>query len=65
MVEHVIGALARSATRIEIPNVSFHHPEARTGLEWPGEDFVQVGAMAGREVVDADDCLAECQQLLQ
>ena len=64
MVKHVVRAFAGSAAGLKIPDVAFHHPEMRCALE-RAEDFVQIFAMAGRKVVDTDNCLPEREELLK
>jgi hypothetical protein len=58
VVKNIVRALTCRPTGRKIPNVALHHPEVSDSIEW-GKDFVQVCAMASREVVDADNCLAQ------
>jgi hypothetical protein len=64
MVEDVVGALASSATRLQIANVAFHHSEMGAPFD-SAKDVIDVVAMTRREIVDANDCLAERQQFLE
>src|SRR6185436_3448179 len=50
---------------VEVADVAFDHPEA--GRRWKPyfQDLVEVGAMAGGEIVDSNDLLTESEQLLQ
>ena len=64
-MENVVRAVCRPATGVEIPDISFHHPELRRPLDWTAKDVVEVRVMPGREVVDADNGLTEREKLLQ
>jgi hypothetical protein len=65
VVENVVRTFADGAARLQIPDVALHHPELPRADQWVAEDFVQIGAMAGREIVDPDNCLPESEQLLK
>src|SRR5207247_2632499 len=65
VVENIVRTLARGAARLQIANVTLDHTKARAAGERAGYDLVEIRAMPGREVVDADNGLAERDQLLK
>jgi hypothetical protein len=65
VVKHVVSALACVATNLQIPDVALNHPEVRTALKLITEYIVEVRTMAGRVVIDADNCLTKAEQLLE
>src|SRR6185503_6470829 len=65
VVEHVVSALASCAAGVEVSDVALDHAEAGTALQIAGEHFVEVGAMAGREVVDTDNSLPQPEKRLE
>ena len=63
-MKDVVRALAGGAAHFDISNVAFHHAEIRYSVE-RGQDFVEICAMASREVVDTYNCLPEREQFLK
>jgi hypothetical protein len=64
-MKDVIGSLARQPARFQIADIALDHPEARGFLESRRERIIEIGPMAGREVIEPDDVLAEGEKLLQ
>jgi hypothetical protein len=57
----MIHSFAACAACLEVANVPFYNPELRRWRERSCEYVVEIGAVASREVVNADDLLAERQ----
>src|SRR5438876_1167979 len=65
VMEDELGACTGRAACPEVANISFDHVKASCALEWPSENVVEICPIAGREIIDADHCLAKRQQLLK
>jgi hypothetical protein len=64
VVKDIVDAFTGSAADVEVSNIAFDHPETRQRFA-ASEYFVQIGAVAGGEVVDADNCLSEGEELVK
>ena len=59
MVENEISAGARHPTGIQIAYITFDHPELGGTSQRILQNVVEVGAVTGGKVIDADDSLTE------
>ena len=63
-MEHMVGALAGAAAGIEVADIALDEGEARPGLLAHGlAHHVEIFLIAGEEVVEPGDILAEAEQV--
>src|SRR6185503_19213431 len=65
MVEHVVSAFAGRSADVEVADIAFDHPEVRRSDKRRSQHVVEIGAVAGREIVDADYLLPQAEQILE
>src|SRR5690349_561529 len=64
-MEHDIDALACRAARLEIADIAADQSKRLSGVGIAREDVVNVVLAARREVIQSDNGLTQCEQLLQ